>query len=77
MAHAQTAPTRKAPFFGLFSNYADAKVEQFRRRIYSKTVRDLEALGDDQLLDIGIPRDEIKQRAYQSVYHNAPYPSQV
>ncbi len=77
MAHAQTADVRKGLFFGLFSNYAETKVEQFRQRIYAKSVRDLEKLSDDRLRDIGIPRDEIKQRAYQSVYHKVPYQPQA
>jgi uncharacterized protein YjiS (DUF1127 family) len=73
MEYSHTADLQKGLFFGLFSNHAEAKVEQFRRGIYSKTVRKLERLSDDQLCDIGIPRGEIKQRVYQSVYHNTPY----
>ncbi len=77
MTHAHTAPAQKGLCFGLFANHAEAKVEQFRRRIYGKTIRELERLSDEQLCDIGISRGEIKQRAYQSVYHNMPYRSQA
>ncbi len=73
MAHVHTANAQKGLFFGLFANHAEVKVEQFRRRAYTRTLRELERLSDDQLHDIGIPRDEIKQRAYQSVYHHMPY----
>ncbi|WP_170766406.1 DUF1127 domain-containing protein [Ruegeria lacuscaerulensis] len=73
MGTAQTITPQKGLFFGLFSNYAEVRVEQFRRRIYADTVQKLENLSDKQLQDIGIPRDEIKERAYQSVYHKQPY----
>ncbi|WP_050605049.1 DUF1127 domain-containing protein [Ruegeria sp. 6PALISEP08] len=73
MVHTQTADTRNGLFDGLFSKYADGKVEHFRRRIVAKTVRDLERLDDQQLADIGIQRDQIKRRAYESVYYNKPY----
>lgn len=73
MGTAQTVTPQKSLFFGLFSNYAEARVEQFRRRIFAKTVRELEALSDKQLDDIGVPRDKIKERAYQSVYAHQPY----
>ncbi|WP_170473216.1 DUF1127 domain-containing protein [Ruegeria profundi] len=72
MAHTHTAEARTGLFGGLFSNYADAKVEFFRRRIFSNTVRNLERLSDHQLADIGIDRSEIKQRAYESVFNGAP-----
>lgn len=77
MAYVNTADVQKGLFFGLFANHAEAKVEQFRRRIYSKTVRELQGLSDAQLKDIGIPRHEIKERAYQSVYNQAPYRAQT
>ncbi|MEX0306264.1 MAG: DUF1127 domain-containing protein [Ruegeria sp.] len=73
MAHVQTANVQKGLFFGLFAKHAESKVEHFRRRIYRNTVHELERLSDDQLRDIGIPRDEIMRRAYHSVYHNRPY----
>ncbi|NOC85009.1 DUF1127 domain-containing protein [Ruegeria sp. HKCCD6428] len=73
MSHTQTFEGRGGLLDGLLSNYAEAKVEHFRRRIFSKTVRDLEKLDDVQLADIGIQRDQIKRRAYESVYHNKPY----
>ncbi|WP_298934478.1 DUF1127 domain-containing protein [uncultured Ruegeria sp.] len=73
MAHTQTVDARSGPLDGLFAKYADAKVEHFRRRIYSKTVRDMERLEDHQLADIGVQRDQIKRCAYESVYHNKPY----
>ncbi|MBO9413209.1 MULTISPECIES: DUF1127 domain-containing protein [unclassified Ruegeria] len=77
MDYAQTASPRKGLFFSLFSNYTEARVEQFRLKIYGNTVRVLEKLSDQQLEDIGIPRSEIKQRAYQSVYHQMPYDHRV
>ncbi|SLN47358.1 DUF1127 domain-containing protein [Ruegeria meonggei] len=73
MGYAQTVTPQKGLFFGLFSDYAEARVEHFRRRVYGKTVHHLEALSDKQLNDIGVPRAEIKDRAYQSAYHQQPY----
>ncbi|WP_209598402.1 DUF1127 domain-containing protein [Ruegeria sp. HKCCSP351] len=73
MTDAQTIDTHKGLLEGLFAKYAEAKVEHFRRQIFSKTVRQLEKLNDIQLTDIGIPREQIRRRAYHSVYHNAPY----
>ncbi len=73
MGYAQTVSPQKGLFFGLFSNYAEARVEHFRKGIFAKTVRELEQLSDKQLEDIGIPREEIKERAYQSVYLKQPY----
>ncbi|CUK07084.1 hypothetical protein RUE5091_02890 [Ruegeria denitrificans] len=77
MGYAQTVTTQKGLFFGLFSDYAEARVENYRRDIFAQSVRALEKLSDRQLEDIGIPRSEIKQRAYQSVYHNQPYAQKV
>ncbi|WP_170326415.1 DUF1127 domain-containing protein [Ruegeria arenilitoris] len=73
MGYAQTVTPQKGLFFGLFSNYAEARVEHFRRGIYAKTVQSLEKLTDRQLEDIGIPRCDINRRAYESVYHKQPY----
>ncbi len=71
MAHTHTVEARNGLFEGLFSNYAEKKVEYFRQHIFLNTVQDLEKLTDHQLEDIGVPRSEIKQRAYQSVYNGA------
>ncbi|NVO56221.1 DUF1127 domain-containing protein [Rhodobacteraceae bacterium B1Z28] len=73
MAHPQIAVAQKGFCAGLFAQYTEAKVERFRRRIYSNTVRNLEHRSDQQLKDIGVPRGQIKRRAYDSVYHNKPY----
>ncbi|WP_298851907.1 DUF1127 domain-containing protein [uncultured Ruegeria sp.] len=73
MAHTQIAAPQNGLLDGLFVKYADAKVEHFRRRIYSKTVKDMEKLDDQRLADIGVQRDQIKRRVYESVYHNKPY----
>jgi len=73
MGTAQTIAPQNGLFFGMFSNYAEARVEQFRRNIYANTVKELENLSDRQLQDIGIPRSEIKKRAYDSVYLKQPY----
>ena len=75
MGYAHTARLEKSFFGGLFSHYAEARVEQFRRGIYAKTVREMERLSDTQLNDIGVSRDNIKECAYQSVYHHRPYQS--
>ncbi|NOD33091.1 MULTISPECIES: DUF1127 domain-containing protein [unclassified Ruegeria] len=73
MVHTQAVNTQNGLLDGLFSKYADKKVEHFRRRILAKTVRDLEKLDDQQLADIGVQRDQINRYAYESVYHNKPY----
>lgn len=73
MGHAQTITPQKSLFFGLFSNYAEARVEQFRRQAFANTVWTLEKLTDWQLEDIGVPRSKIHERAYESVYHGKPY----
>ncbi|MGV6804658.1 MAG: DUF1127 domain-containing protein [Ruegeria sp.] len=71
MTTAHIAHSHQGILHGLLSNYAEAKTERFRKQIFAKTVRDLERLSDQQLSDIGIVREDIKQRAYQSVYHHA------
>ncbi|MEX0327409.1 MAG: DUF1127 domain-containing protein [Ruegeria sp.] len=73
MQNVSTVRPQSGLFAGLFADYAEARVEQFRRKHFAKTVRELERLSDQQLSDIGVPRDEIKQRAYDSVYHQKPY----
>ncbi len=73
MEHIHTAKPHSSLLAGMMSAYAEARTEHFRRQIFSKTVRELEKLTDGQLKDIGIPRDQIKQRAYQSVYNHQPY----
>lgn len=74
MTYAHTARPQGGLFFsGLFANYAETKVETFRRRLVAKTARELESLTDAQLKDIGIAREDIHQRAYQSVYNGVPY----
>ena len=73
MEHVNTVQPQRGLFAGLFADYAEARVEQFCRRLLAKTVRELEQLSDQQLSDIGMPRDQIRQRAYDSVYHHAPY----
>ncbi len=75
MEYTQTSTPYRGFFAGLFSNYSEARVEQFRTQLFAKTVRQLERLSDKQLDDIGVPRDQIKQRAYQSVYEHVPYGS--
>ncbi|MBO9448541.1 DUF1127 domain-containing protein [Ruegeria sp. R14_0] len=73
MQATQTVTQNRNVFAAMFADYAEARTEHFRRRIFANTVRELEALSDRQLRDIGVPRDEIKQRAYDSVYHGKPY----
>ena len=73
MEATQTVTPTRNVFTAMFANYAEARTEHFRRGIFARTVRELEKLNDRQLRDIGVPRDEIKQRAYQSVYHGVPY----
>ncbi len=72
MQHASAIQNQTGVFAGLYSDYVEANVEHFRRRIFSRTVRELENLSDEQLQDIGLPRDQIKRRAYDSVYHHQP-----
>lgn len=73
MGYANTVAPQQGLFFGMFSNYAEARVEHYRRKAYGRTVRSLEQLSDRQLRDIGVPRSEIKRRVYDSVYHNRAY----
>ena len=68
------ATAQNSTIFGrLFSNYVEAQVEVFRRQAYTRTVRKMEDLDDRQLADIGVPRDQIRQRAHESVYLNMPH----
>ncbi|WP_120634613.1 DUF1127 domain-containing protein [Ruegeria sp. EL01] len=64
-----TAKTTKGLFDGVFFGYAEAKAELLRRRADPKTVRELGALTDQPLNDIGVERDEISLRAYEGIYH--------
>ncbi len=40
------------------------------RRMYVKTVRELQELDDRTLADLGLSRGEIQVAAYQAVYEN-------
>lgn len=71
MAHIDT-PIRTGFFARQISKFAEAKVEQHRRILLTKTIQKLEDLNDSQLEDAGIDRDEIPQAAYRSVYQLAP-----
>ncbi|WP_171132035.1 MULTISPECIES: DUF1127 domain-containing protein [unclassified Ruegeria] len=71
MQNAGILTPQRGIFDGLFSDYAEAKVAQYRRRLVAKTERELSNLSDQQLNDIGVPRDQIAQRAYDSVYDPA------
>lgn len=71
MAYTHTVSAPNGLFEGLRANYQQARAELFRRRVYANAVRSLNNLTDRQLDDIGIPRSEIRQRAYQSV-HGSP-----
>ncbi len=73
MEGAQVLRPYRNVFSAMISDYAEARTEQFRRRVFANTVKELERLSDRQLNDIGVPREQIKQRAYQSVYFGVPY----
>ncbi len=73
MEGAQVLRPYRNVFSAMISDYAEARTEQFRRRVFANTVKGLERLSDRQLNDIGVPREQIKQRAYQSVYFGVPY----
>lgn len=74
MTYAHTVQPRRGLFFsGLFANYLEMKADIFRRKLVAQTARHLEKLTDSQLNDIGIPREEINQRAYEIIYHGEPY----
>ncbi len=73
MEGAQVLRPYRNVFSAMISDYAEARTEQFRRRVFANTVKELERLSDRQLNDIGVPREQIKQRAYQSVYFGIPY----
>ncbi len=73
MEGAQVLRPYRNVFSAMISDYAEARTEQFRRRVFANTVKELERLSDRQLHDIGVPREQIKQRAYQSVYFGVPY----
>ncbi|MDP5216175.1 DUF1127 domain-containing protein [Ruegeria sp. 2205SS24-7] len=72
MTYANTA-TRPGFLTRIYSAWAENKLDQYRRALYTRTVRELENLSDQQLDDIGIARPDIKHKAYASVYQNAPY----
>ncbi|WP_170479418.1 DUF1127 domain-containing protein [Ruegeria arenilitoris] len=73
MEYTNKVTPQSSVFAGLFSDFAEARVEQFRRRLFSKTVNELRRLSDQQLDDIGVPRDQIERKAYESVYNHRPY----
>ncbi|MEX0348640.1 MAG: DUF1127 domain-containing protein [Paracoccaceae bacterium] len=76
MAHVNTA-THPGFLMWLYSGWAENKLEQYRRALYTRTVRELENLSDQQLDDIGIDRTDIHRKAYASVYQNAPYAASI
>ncbi len=64
-----TARPQNSLLASLMSTYSDARIELNRRRTYSQATRALENLSDRQLQDIGVPRSQINQIAYDNTYN--------
>ncbi len=71
------AVIRQEPqYFGLFNKivqystifYFSVSDRVRKRRLYNKTVRELNRLSNRDLADIGLNRSEIKSRALKSIY---------
>lgn len=53
--------------------YFDQKIDQMRkaqakRKVYRKTYHELSVLSDRDLLDLGIPRSNIRRLAWEAAY---------
>jgi uncharacterized protein YjiS (DUF1127 family) len=69
MAYANNSRTTSLGLVDRFSAFmATAKVNAAKRRIYEKTVRELNALTDRELTDLGISRVSVEDVARVAAY---------
>ena len=62
IAVSKTAPNAIRGWFATLSQrFAD-------NRLYPRTLRELESLGDRELADLGLSRSSLRDVAYQAVY---------
>ncbi|MGR3722933.1 DUF1127 domain-containing protein [Abyssibius alkaniclasticus] len=62
IAVSKTAPNAIRGWFATLSQrFAD-------NRLYARTLRELESLGDRELADLGLSRSSLRDVAYQAVY---------
>lgn len=69
MAYVNSSPMARKGFFDRFSNLKDTLLTAIRqRRIYERTVAELNGLTDRELNDLGISRFSIPELARESAY---------
>jgi len=71
MAYVNSTPMARKGFFDRLSNLKDTVLTAIRqRRIYERTVAELNGLTDRELNDLGISRFSIPELARESAYGN-------
>jgi uncharacterized protein YjiS (DUF1127 family) len=69
MAYVNSTPIARKGIFDRFSSLKDSVLTAIRqRRIYERTVAELNSLSDRELLDLGISRFSIPELARESAY---------
>jgi uncharacterized protein YjiS (DUF1127 family) len=69
MAFAATAHSGFHPIARLTTAFEAFKAARKRRASYDATIRELSALSNRELMDLGVDRHDIERIAYEHVYH--------
>lgn len=70
MATANTVKTTSSFHFSIMKSVSDMVESIQKRRLYRRTLRELSALSNHDLNDLGIGRGEIRAVAYDAIYGN-------
>jgi uncharacterized protein YjiS (DUF1127 family) len=65
-----TALRKGSPVSGLGGIIAALRLQLQRREVYTRTVRELQALSERDLADLGIHRSMIEKIAHEAAYGN-------
>ena len=69
MAYATAQNTAHSGIVGRIEAFIEARREaSAKRRVYNQTLRELQALTNRDLADLGIARSNIRSVAYQAAY---------
>ncbi len=69
MAHSTHIATSHRSFFTALGETFSALVQSYvQRRLYRRTLRELDRLGDRELDDLGLHRTSLRSVAYRATY---------